>query len=192
MKKDVSMLASFKAIKAPGRRLAAALGALMLAAPLGAMAQTPAPFNSGGGEVVRVDLAGGGATQNLSLPRGQSAVIELPVDARDVLVSDPKVADVSLRSPRRIYIMGMASGSTDAVFFDQTGRRILRVNIRVDADISALQDTLARVVGPNVVKAEGAGDNLILTGVVANAPTATRPSASLSASSPSRRWCSTC
>ncbi len=151
---------------APARFAAMVVGALALALPGVAAADG---FAQGAGEVIRVDLAGGGATQNLSLPRGQSAVIELPVDARDVLVSNPEVADVSLRSPRRIYIMGMKSGSTDAVFFDQTGRRILRVAIRVDTDVSALDDTLARVVGRGAVHAEPAGDNLVLTGTVANA-----------------------
>lgn len=142
---------------------------LVAALALGALA-APAHAGPQSADIIRVDLAqAGGATQNLSLPRGKSAVIELPVDARDVLVSDPKVADVALRTPRRIYVLGMGSGQTDAVFFDGMGRRILRLNVRVDADISALQETLSRVVGEHAVRVESAGENLILTGMVRSA-----------------------
>jgi len=65
--------------------------------------------------VVRVDLTGGGASQSLTLPKGKSAIVELPVDARDVLVTNPQVADAVLRSPRRIYVMGVKSGQTWAI-----------------------------------------------------------------------------
>lgn len=144
-------------------RLAAAAGvAALLAAAGPALADAAAPGT------IRVDL-NGASSQMLTLPRGKSAVVELPVDARDVLVSNPNVAEVALRTPRRIFILGMASGQTDAVFFDQTGRRILSLNIRVDADIAALQDTLRRVVPGSTILAEAAGENLILTGQVASA-----------------------
>src|SRR5580700_1995956 len=87
-------------------------------------AGSPALAQTGESAVVRVNLSSqGAAAQSVSIPRGKSAVIELPVDVRDVLVSDPKVADAVLRSPRWIYVMGVATGQTDAVFFDATGRR---------------------------------------------------------------------
>ena len=39
----------------------------------------------------------------------------LPADARDVTVTSPAVADIVLRTPRRISVMGVTSGQTDAV-----------------------------------------------------------------------------
>lgn len=114
---------------------------------------------------LRVDLAAGGA-QTLSLPRGKSAIVELPVDARDVLVTNPAVADAMLRTPRRIYILGVASGQTDAIFFDASGRRILSLNVRVDQDISALADTINRVLPGSRVRIEPIGDGIILSGLV--------------------------
>lgn len=123
------------------------------------------------GERVRVDLAGGGhgRTRTLSLPRGKSAVIELPMDAKDVLVSDPKVADVVLSTPRRIYVMGMGSGQTDAAFFDAAGRELLRLEIRVDQDVSAVGQTLARIMPGSGVHVDAVNQNIILSGEVANA-----------------------
>lgn len=124
--------------------------------------------------VVRVDLSAGPTSQTLTLPRGHSAIIELPVDARDVLVTSPSVADAVLRSPRRIYVLGMAAGATDAVFFDVAGRRILSLNIRVDQDVSALSDTITRLIPGARVRIESLNDSVILSGMVANASDAER------------------
>ena len=132
---------------------------------------SPAPRapSSSGSQSVRVDLSGISQTRMLSLPRGKSAIIELPVDARDVLVSDPKVADVVMSTPRRIYVLGVGAGQTDAAFFDSQGRQLLSLSVRVDQDISALGDTLTRVIPGSQIKVEAMGDNLILSGLAASA-----------------------
>ncbi len=119
-------------------------------------------------EIVRVGV-GASAVRTLSLPRGKSAIVELPVDARDVMVANPRVADVALSTPRRIYVMGASSGQTDATFVDGMGRQILRLDIRVDQDTSALQQTLARVLPGASIHVESANDSVILSGEAASA-----------------------
>ncbi|MDP3175272.1 MAG: type II and III secretion system protein family protein [Phenylobacterium sp.] len=116
--------------------------------------------------VVRVNLAGAGAAQSLSLPKGKSAIVELPTDARDVLVTNPTVADAVLRTPRRIYVMGIAAGQTDAVFFDAAGRRILSLDIRVDQDTSATAQTINRLLPGSAVRVDAMNDSIILSGQV--------------------------
>jgi pilus assembly protein CpaC len=118
-------------------------------------------------QVLRIDLTSSGA-QSLALSRGKSAIIELPVDVRDMLVTNPAVADAVLRGPRRIYVMGMALGSTDAVFFDASGRKILSLAIRVEQDSTALEDTLRRVLPNASIQVQTIRDSVILTGSVAN------------------------
>ncbi len=120
------------------------------------------------GQVLRVDLAASNSRQ-LQLPRGKSAIIELPVDVRDLLVSNPKVADAVLRSPRRIFVLGTEIGQTDAVFFDAAGRRILTLDIKVDQDTNALRQTISRVLPGSRVEAEALNDSVILTGQVMTA-----------------------
>ena len=134
---------------------AAFAGLLALTLPAAAQAQ----------QVVRVDV-GSATAQALTLPRGESAVIELPVDARDVLVSNPSVADAVLQSPRRIVLMGLAPGVTDALFFDAAGRQILTLNVRVGAPTSALQEAIARIAPGTSVTAEAVNGAIILTGEV--------------------------
>lgn len=151
----------------------AALGAALLppAAAL-AQSQTSSPAMAAGlaaqSAVVRVDLSGGAASQSLTLPNGKSAIIELPVDVRDVLVTNPGVADAMLRSPRRIFILGLKNGSTDAVFFDNAGRRILTLDVRVDQDPSSVAQTINRIVPGSHVRVDAMNESLILSGQVAN------------------------
>ncbi|WP_122466014.1 MULTISPECIES: type II and III secretion system protein family protein [Brevundimonas] len=134
--------------------LAVAAGAV--APPTGALAQP------------RVQAAYGVDTQSLNLPRGRSAAIDLPVDARDVIISNPAVAEAMLHSPRRITVIGIAPGETDAVFLDAAGRPILNLSIRVDAGVHALSDTLARLAPGANVRVEAVNESLILTGTVSS------------------------
>ncbi len=121
-----------------------------------------------------IRVAVGGETQSLNLPRGRSAAVDLPVDARDVIVSNPAVAEAMLHSPRRITVVGIAPGETDAVFLDASGRAILNLSIRVDAGVGALSDTLARLLPGASIRAEAVNESIILTGTASTPAEADR------------------
>ena len=143
-----------------GPRLAGGLRAAVFAA-------APPPADPG---VVRIEMTGQGpAARTLSLGKGKSAMVELPIDARDISVTNPAIADVVLRTPRRISVLGLANGETDAVFFDGMGHPILRLEIRVDQDTSAVAATIARVLPSAHVQVQAVNNSLILTGQVQSA-----------------------
>lgn len=141
------------------------LVAVLASALIGLGAVAPAPVASAQS---RAAVAMGAAPQLVNLPRGTSMAVDLPADARDIIVSNPAVAEAMLHSPRRITIIGLAPGETDAVFLDAAGRSILTLRIRVDAGVSALQDTLSRVLPGSNIRAEAVNDSVILTGMVAS------------------------
>ena len=145
-------------MKRPLSRLAgvALAGVLVVALPPAAPAEAQ----------TRAAVSMGAQSQLISLPRGSSMAVDLPADARDVIVPNPLVAEAMLHSPRRITIIGLAPGETDAVVLDNAGRTILSLRIRVDAGVSALQDTLSRVMPGSNVHAEAVNDSVILTGTV--------------------------
>jgi pilus assembly protein CpaC len=138
------------------RKAAAAAACALLAA----LAAAPA-----GVAQTRAAVATGAAQRLINLPRGTSFAVDLPADARDVIVSNPQVAEAMLHSPRRITVIGIAPGETDAVFLDAAGRTILSLRVRVDAGTSALQDTLSRIAPGGQIHAEAVNDSVILTGV---------------------------
>ena len=67
--------------------------------------------------------------------------------------------DAVLRTPRRIYIVGLKAGQSDAIFFDAAGRRIMSLDIRVGVDVAGLGDMAARLVPGARVRAEMVGDD---------------------------------
>jgi pilus assembly protein CpaC len=113
-------------------------------------------------------VATGAAPQMVNLPRGSSMAVDLPTDARDTIISNPQVAEALQHSARRVTIIGLQPGESDAVFLDAAGRTILSLRIRVDAGVGALQDTLARVMPGSEVRAEAVNDSIILTGRVSS------------------------
>lgn len=142
------------------KRLLAGCLAVLTVAAINPVVTSPAAAQS------RSSLPMGTGSQLINLPRGSSMAVDLPADARDVIVPNPVVAEAMLHSPRRITIIGLQPGETDAVVLDASGRTILSLRIRVDAGVSALQDTLGRVMPGSQVRAEAVNDSIILTGPV--------------------------
>jgi pilus assembly protein CpaC len=116
--------------------------------------------------VLRVRATGGPNSQRLNLPLHKAAIVELPADARDVLVSNPKIVDAVVRSPRRIFLVGLTVGQSNAFFFSGDGKQLLNLEIRVERDMRVLQDMITRALPGSEVKVEQVNDNVILTGRV--------------------------
>ena len=132
----------------------------------------PAPppiATSMGEQVTRITLTADQAASSIELARGKSAIIELPADVRDLLVTNPAVADAVLRDKRRVYLVGLAEGVTDAAFFDATGRRIISLSIRVVQPIDQLSATLNRVMPDARIQVQPIRDSVVLTGMVRSA-----------------------
>ena len=106
--------------------------------------------------------------QVLNLAKGRSAVVDLPVDASDVFVSNPSVADAVLRTPRRIFVLGVDGGQSDAIFFDAMGRQILNLSIRVDAPTDELSDTMHRLFPDARIDVQSMNGHVILSGMAQN------------------------
>ncbi|HRK65127.1 MAG TPA: pilus assembly protein N-terminal domain-containing protein, partial [Terricaulis sp.] len=66
-----------------------ALTAAVALAPVAALAQVEPPSAS----TMRINGGGGPQAASLVLPFGKSAIIDLPTDARDILISNPDIAD---------------------------------------------------------------------------------------------------
>ena len=105
----------------------------------------------------------------VSLGVGKSLVIDLPADARDVLVSDPQIANAVMRSTRRAYLIGVKVGQTNVFFFDAEGRQIAGFDIAVTRDLNGVRSAVRRLLPQSDVRVEGVGDGVMLTGSVANA-----------------------
>jgi pilus assembly protein CpaC len=106
------------------------------------------------------------SARQVQLGLGKSLVVDLPRDAKDVLVSSPTVADAVMRTARRAYLIGLEVGQTNVFFFDVAGRQIAVIELRVDRDVGALAQSIRHLVPGSAVNVESMNDNIVLTGTV--------------------------
>ncbi len=165
---EMPFLARAKKAIGPFAALAAGVAAMSFAAPV--HAQT-------GAYPVKIDVGGESVvSKSIILPLNKAAIVELPQAAADVLVSQPAVVDAVVRSPRRVYLLGLTTGQTNAFFFDARGRQILNLEIQVERDMDALSDLIGRVMPDSRIEIESVNDNVVLRGVVQSASEAANAS----------------
>ena len=112
--------------------------------------------------------------QRVTLGLNKATVVQLDVDARDVLVANPEIVDAVVRTPRRIILLAQKSGQTNAFFFDGAGRQILALDIRVEKDVTDLAALIKKNMPGSDIKISAMNDNVVLSGKVENALQSTR------------------
>lgn len=110
------------------------------------------------------------SSRPVNLGVGKAVVIDLPRDAKDVLVADPTIANAVVRSARRAYMIGVKVGQTSIFFFDAEGRQIAGFDLAVKRDLNGIRDAIRQSVPDSDIRVEALGaDGVILTGT-ANTP----------------------
>src|SRR5690606_23628621 len=105
---------------------------------------------------------------------GRSVVINLGEDVRDVLVSNPEIADAVVRSNRRVFILGNKAGQASLFLFGQGGRQIASFDLAVETDTTELNAMFARMIPGAQIRAESVNGSMILSGTARNAADAQR------------------
>ncbi|HEV2556606.1 MAG TPA: type II and III secretion system protein family protein [Bosea sp. (in: a-proteobacteria)] len=149
------------------RTLLSAALVLALAGPAFAQATGQAP-------VLNVGTSEHAISRKLDLSIGRSLIVELPRDAKEVFVANPKVANAVVRSARKLFIIGIADGSTSMFVIDGEGRQITALEIEVGRDLNVLRQTLRSAMPSAQIEVKPAGNSILLVGNVANASEATQ------------------
>ncbi len=147
------------------RRVALSIGALIALVAFGPQtsalsAETPAPAS--------LSLAQG-AFKSLQLGVGRSVIIDLPEDAAEIFVGEPKVANAVVRSARRIYVSSLAPGQTTIFALAADGRKIAVLEVSVGRDVGELSTLLNAAIPGNDIHVRTVAESIILTGSVASA-----------------------
>ena len=149
----------FARLIAPSIALAAALAAF---APQIALSGDGASPNS-------YVIASGEARRSLQLGVGRSVIVDLPQDASEIFIGDPKVANAVVRSARRLYVAAVANGSTTIFALAADGSKIAAIEVTVGRDIGELQQLLNAALPGNDITVKTVADSIILMGSVASA-----------------------
>ncbi|MCP4182089.1 MAG: type II and III secretion system protein family protein [Hyphomicrobiales bacterium] len=115
-----------------------------------------------------------GTTQRVKLGWNKSMVIDLPYDAHDIMVANPRVADAVTRTSKRLYVFAKQVGETNIFVFDAAGRQILSLDLAIERDIAGVEENIRKYVPGSNVKVEMINDNVILTGTVPTPQSASR------------------
>ena len=81
---------------------------------------------------------------NLQLGVGKSVIVDLPEEAAEIYVGDPRIANAIVRSARRIYISAVANGQTTIFALAGDGRKIAIIEVSVGRDVGALDASARR------------------------------------------------
>lgn len=102
---------------------------------------------------------------------GKSQVLEIPAPYTDVMIADPKVADVLPLSNRSIYVVGKSAGSTALTIYGPGKRLVAAASIVVGADTDALKNRMAELLpDEHDIAVRAAGQSIILSGTVSSGP----------------------
>jgi pilus assembly protein CpaC len=105
----------------------------------------------------------------VNLDVNKSRIIRLARPARDVLVANPAVADIVLRSPDTAFVIARRVGETNVFFFDADGRQIDGLDLNVTFDSGAVNAVLRRMIPNEQIEVASANQSLVLSGSVASA-----------------------
>lgn len=109
------------------------------------------------------------AARRINMGVGKSIVLDLPRDAAEIFVANPKVANAVVRSPRRLYLIGMENGQTNVFALDAAGRQIAAYEISIGRDISELDAILRAALPKSTITLRTVNETIILSGLVDNA-----------------------
>ncbi len=112
----------------------------------------------------QLKISGNGGVRQVNLGLNKSIVVELPRDAKDVLVSNPAIADVVIRTPRRAFIIGVAVGEANVVFFDGAGNQITTLDLQVSRDLVVIESTIRQIMPGSNISVEMVGEAVALRG----------------------------
>jgi pilus assembly protein CpaC len=141
--------------------LAGLAGALVLAAggvASPALAQAPAQPATSAPKVTEVTIA-----------TGKSQVVQFGDNYADIMVADPKIADVLPLNSRSIYVVGKGPGSTALSVYGPKKQLMAAVTVNVSADLEGFKSRLHEILPRETdVSVRPANLSVILSGTVSS------------------------
>jgi pilus assembly protein CpaC len=127
-------------------------------------------FGSGPAALAQSAIAGvPSQTVEIVVPVGKSQVIELPEPYTDLMIAEPKVADVLPLTSRSVYVVGRGMGATALTIYGPGKRLIAAANVVVSADVDGLKTRLHDIMPTERdISVHAANQSLVLSGVVSS------------------------
>ena len=114
-------------------------------------------------------MAASAAPTTVELNVGNGRVIRLDAPAAGVFIGDPSVADVQVKSPTLVYVIGKTLGETTLIAVDERDATVANVAINVGYNLAQLRQQLQRAAPDADIQVTMANKAVVLSGAVASA-----------------------
>jgi pilus assembly protein CpaC len=105
----------------------------------------------------------------LALTVGKSTVLRLPAPVERLSIGNPAVVDVTMTSPRELYLLGKGFGSSNVMLW-RAGGAVTVIDVTVAVDTATLQRQLGALLPAETgIRVHTAGESIVLTGTVSSA-----------------------
>ncbi len=108
----------------------------------------------------------GAVASKISVSVNRAIVVESDRPFAELSVANPAIADIASLSDRSIYVLGKTPGATTLTIFDQDGRLVANVDVRVSPDIAEFKERLAEILPNEPIEVRTANDGIVLSGRV--------------------------
>ena len=126
----------------------------------------------GGGVSLAADaptMVSSAPTDTVTLATGKSRLVELPSTYSDVMIGDPKIADIVPINNHSVYVVGRGMGVTALTVYG-TGRKVIyTADVVVSADLDGLKNRLHAIMpNENGIAISAANQSIIVSGTVSS------------------------
>jgi pilus assembly protein CpaC len=119
------------------------------------------------GEALAADAGPSGTT--IVIGMGKSKLVELPNAYSDVMIADPKIADILPLNNHSVYVVGKTMGGTALTVYGAGRRVIYSSDVLVSADLESFKARLHEVLPRETnVSVSTANQHILLSGTVSS------------------------
>jgi pilus assembly protein CpaC len=136
---------------------------LIAALTFGAAGLVSAPGALAGAQII------GPSTAQFSVEIGKGRLIRLDSPAASVFIADPKIADIQVKSPSLVYVIGKAAGGTTLFAVDEHDRVLANIGVDVHFDEGQIRQDIKHLAPNSDIGVSTANNTLVLSGTVGSA-----------------------
>jgi len=120
---------------------------------------------------VPLDLPPGARTGRpvTEITAGATQCIPLDRPVSDIIIANPDVADVVVRDPHNVFLIGHKPGSTNVFLVGRGGEVLRELEVLVVADLEGARRILKKYLPHARIELEPVGSGVLMTGLVRNA-----------------------
>jgi pilus assembly protein CpaC len=109
------------------------------------------------------------AMSQLAIGVGKSKLVELPAAYSDVMIADPKIADILPINAHSVYVVGKGMGVTVLTIYGAGKRVIYTSDVVVSADLDSFKNRLHEIIPSEThVSVSTANQSIVLSGTVSS------------------------